>query len=151
MGENMLTVLREMLDSVRRNGYQESVVAVSTVIGDLQRVDKDYVSREDLLKYIKSQNKAIEVTASKANELGIEYTPDFAFTELLDELVERYAPLQLSEEHLTSYFNAVIALNIDTAVTKAILMRLLKAEFYGRYDGKLASQVADRVLKEAGK
>lgn len=150
MGENMLTVLREMLDSVRRNGYQESVVAISTVIGDLQRVNKDYVSREDLLKYIKSQNKAIEVTASKAKELGIEYTPDFAFTELLDELWERYAPKMPSEADYMACFKTILLVHPDA--NKGELMRQLRIMAQNTpYDGKLAAQVADRVLKESGK
>ncbi|AFQ22237.1 hypothetical protein My1_078 [Pectobacterium phage My1] len=149
MGENMLTVLREILETFRKNGYP--TVAVSTVLGDLQRINKDYVSRDELLKYIKSQNKAIETTEAKANELGIDYQPDQLFVELLDELWERYAPVLLSETQLVQYFNQVIDLNTDTVITKAILMRLLKAEFAGQYDGKMASQVADKVLKEAGK
>lgn len=145
MGENMLEVLRGMLERARYKADYDKMKAVQTVIGDLQRVNKDYVSREQLVAYVKAQMKAEERSAKKAQELNIPYNPDHVYLSLLADLEFDFAPQQLTEAQIRSYFAELI--NLNPGVNKGLLMKTIKQEFAGRYDGKLAAQIASEFHK----
>lgn len=145
MGENMLTILREMMESARKNGYPETAKAVSTVIGDLQRVNKDYISRSEMLGYIKAQFKASAAAELKAKEHGVEYTSDYEYDSVLCLLLDEYSPPQLSGEQLAAYFTDLLGLN--PSINKGMMMKALRQEFPDSYDGKQAAILADSVLK----
>lgn len=145
MGENMLEILRDMLERARYKGDYDKMKAVQTVIGDLQRVDKDYVSRDQLLSYVKAQLKAEERSHSKAEELGIEYKSDPVYFLLLKDLEFDFAPQQLTEVQIREYFADLIVSN--PRMNKGQLMKAIKEEFPGRYDGKLAAQIAGEFHK----
>ena len=145
MGENMLEVLRGMLERARYKAEYNKMKAVQTVIGDLQRVNKDYVSREQLVAYVKAQMKAEERSAKKAQELNIPYNPDHVYLSLLADLEFDFAPQQLTEAQIRSYFAELI--NLNPGINKGLLMKTIKQEFAGRYDGKLAAQIASEFHK----
>lgn len=140
MGENMLEILRGMLECARYKADYDKMKAVQTVIGDLQRVDKDYVSRDQLVAYVKAQMKAEERSAKKAQELNIPYDPDHVYLSLLADLEFDFAPQQLTELQIRQYFAELTKLNPN--MNKGLLMKAIKEEFPGRYDGKLAAQIA---------
>ena len=140
MGENMLEILRGMLECARYKADYDKMKAVQTVIGDLQRVDKNYVSRDQLVAYVKAQMKAGERSAKKAQELNIHYDPDHVYLSLLANLEFDFAPQQLTEVQIRQYFAELTKLNPN--MNKGLLMKAIKEEFPGRYDGKLAAQIA---------
>lgn len=145
MGENMLEVLRSLLERARYKSDYDKMKAVQTVIGDLQRVNKDYVSREQLLAYVKAQMKAEERSAKKAEELNIPYDPDHVYLSLLADLEFDFAPQQLTEVQIRQYFAELTKLNPN--LNKGLLMKAIKEEYAGRYDGKLAAQIAGEFHK----
>lgn len=138
MGENMLTVLRGKLEEARLKGY--GLKALQTIIGDLQRIDKDYVSKDQLLAYVKAQIKSSEKSSEQAAKVGVEYTPDHDFLSLLAELEYTFQPKQLTETQIRCYFAELVKLN--PGINKGMLMKAIKEEFTGCYDGKLAAQIA---------
>lgn len=140
MGYNMLEVLREMMENARKNGYPESAKALSTIIGDLQRINKDYVSKDELLAYIKASIKAAEKSHEQAAKLGIQYESDADFFQVLADLEDEFGYPQLTEVQIRQYFAELVKLN--PSINKGLLMKTIKAEFPGMYDGKLAAQIA---------
>ncbi|WNL62732.1 hypothetical protein [Escherichia phage Es2] len=144
MGTNMIRVLRELIEKARKHGDTVSVKHLSTILGDLQRIDKDCVSRLEFTNWIKSQFKAIENTMTSAAKANIEYTPDAEYLDLLAGLEYEYALEQLTEVQIREYFAELVKLN--PGITKALLMKTIKAEFPGRYDGKTTALIASEFF-----
>lgn len=140
MGENMLTHLREMLEAARKNGYQETAKAITTIIGDFQRINKDYIDKKELLAYIKSQYKSAEKASNQASKVGLTFKIDYHYFEVLNDLEEMFALPELTEVQIRQYFAELTKLNPN--MNKGLLMKAIKEEFPGRYDGKLAAQIA---------
>lgn len=140
MGTNMIRVLRELIEAARKRGDTVSVKHLSTILGDLQRIDKDCISRLEFTNWIKSQFKAVENTMTSAAKANILYIPDVEYLDLLAGLGYEYALEQLTEVQIREYFAELVKLN--PGITKALLMKTIKAEFPGRYDGKVAAQIA---------
>lgn len=140
MGTNMIRVLRELIEAARKRGDTVSVKHLSTILGDLQRIDKDCVTKLEFTNWVKSQFKAIENTWVAAEKANIEYTPDAEYLDLLAGLEYEYALEQLSEVQIRNYFAELVKLN--SGITKGQLMKAIKVEFPGRYEGKVAAQVA---------
>ena len=144
MGTNMIRVLRELIEKARKQGDTVSVKHLSTILGDLQRIDKDCVSRLEFTNWIKSQFKAIENTMTSAAKANIEYIPDAEYLDLLAGLEYEYALEQLTEVQIREYFAELVKLN--PGITKALLMKTIKAEFPGRYDGKTTALIASEFF-----
>lgn len=143
MGENMLTILRGMLEDARFRGY--GLKPLQTVIGDLQRINKDYISKKELLTYVKAQIKSIEKTAEQAGKMGQVYTPDHDYLSLLVDLEYAYQPKQLTDFQIRAFFADLMHTNPN--MNKGMLMKAIKEEFPDCYDGKLASQIAGEFHK----
>lgn len=144
MGTNMIRVLRELIEDARKRGDTVSVKHLSTILGDLQRIDKDCVSRLEFTNWIKSQFKAIENTRIAAEKSNVDYTPDAEYLDLLAGLEYEYALEQLTEVQIREYFAELVKLN--PGITKALLMKTIKAEFPGRYDGKTTALIASEFF-----
>ncbi|WJZ69750.1 hypothetical protein YZUL1_100 [Citrobacter phage YZU-L1] len=140
MGTNMIRVLRELIEAARKRGDTVSVKHLSTILGDLQRIDKDCISRLEFTNWIKSQFKAVENTMTSAAKANILYIPDVEYLDLLAGLGYEYALEQLTEVQIREYFAELVKLN--PGITKGMLMKAIKEEFPGRYDGKVAAQIA---------
>lgn len=140
MGQNILIVLREMMENARKNGYPESAKALSTILGDMQRINKDYVGKDDLLAYIKSSIKAAEKAHEQAAKLGLVFKTDADFFQVLADLEDEFGTPQLTEYEIRNYFGNLVKFN--PKINKGQLMKALKEEFPGAYDGKLAAKIA---------
>ena len=140
MGTNMIRVLRELIEAARKRGDTVSVKHLSTILGDLQRIDKDCVTKLEFTNWLKSQFKAIESTQASAEKANVEYTPDAEYLDLLAGLEYEYALQQLTETQIRNYFAELVKLN--PGINKGLLMKAIKQEFPGRYDGKVAAQIA---------
>lgn len=145
MGENMLHVIRALIEDARKRGDTVSVKHLSTILGDLQRINKDYITKLEFTNWLKSQFKAIESTQAAAEKANVEYTPDHEYLDLLAGLEYEYALQQLTETQIRSYFAELI--NLNPGINKGLLMKTIKQEFAGRYDGKLAAQIASEFHK----
>lgn len=140
MGTNMIRVLRELIEAARKRGDTVSVKHLSTILGDLQRIDKDCVTKLEFTNWLKSQFKAIESTQASAEKANVEYTPDAEYLDLLAALEYEYTLQQLTETQIRNYFAELVKLN--PGINKGLLMKAIKQEFPGRYDGKVAAQIA---------
>lgn len=135
MGENMLDFLRAEMLQARLRQDTEWVRVVSTAIGDLEReFSKDFVSKDQLISWAKSQLKAIEKSYALANAAGQVYTPDVPYVEFLRQCI----PDQMSEDDLYDFYSTYCA----DATSLGQLMTTLKSMRQGQYDGKLAASVA---------
>lgn len=143
MEENILDVLRRALQASKVNGSDKEVVkSYQTIIGDLQRVDKDFITSEQFVNYLKAQLKSIEATKAKLQGADLQnYSlQSTQYEYVLNSYLEKYLPLQMSSTEIRNYFAELVKLN--PGITKGTLMKAIKEEFSGRYDGKLAAQVA---------
>lgn len=143
MEENILDVLRRALQKSKVNGSDKEVAkSYQTIIGDLQRVDKDFITSEQFVNYLKAQLKSIEATKAKLRGADLQnYSLQSAQYEyILNSYLEKYLPPQMSSTEIRNYFAELAKLN--PGITKGTLMKAIKEEFPGRYDGKLAAQVA---------
>lgn len=139
MEESMLDFLRAELLQARLRSDTAWVKAVSTAIGELERtVSKDFVSRDQMVAWAKSQIKAVEKSRSEAALHGVEFTSDPVFMTLLESMI----PSQMTEDELYDFFTKECV----GAEHLGELMSTLKARRAGLYDGKLASAVARSVL-----
>ncbi|EJB4242365.1 hypothetical protein MT068_001456 [Salmonella enterica] len=136
----MIRVLRELIEAARKRGDTVSVKHLSTILGDLQRIDKDCVTKLEFTNWLKSQFKAIESTQASAEKANVEYTPDHEYLDLLAALEYEYALQQLTETQIRNYFAELVKLN--PGINKGLLMKAIKEEFPGRYDGKTAALIA---------
>ncbi|HFZ8394721.1 TPA: hypothetical protein ACIPBC_001641 [Salmonella enterica subsp. enterica serovar Saintpaul] len=140
MGENILMTLRGLLSLARIHGDKERALNLQTMIGDLQRIDKDVVSRTEFVAYLKAQVKALETAKQRAIEVGTKVPTDVDYEQLLYSMLQEYQPAQLTETEIRKYFAELVKLN--PGINKGTLMKAIKEEFPGRYDGRMAAQIA---------
>lgn len=143
MEENILDVLRRALQESKVNGSDKEVAkSYQTIIGDLQRVDKDFITAEQFVSYLKAQLKSIQATKAKlrGEDLANYSLQSAQYEYILNMWLERYLPPQLSSTEIRKYFAELV--NLNPGITKGTMMKMIKEEFPGRYDGKLAAQVA---------
>lgn len=145
MGTNILWEIMQLIEASRKNGDTETVKHLKTIYGDLQRINLDCISKLEFTLWLKAQFKSIETAKEKAEKVGIYYDPDHDYLNILAELEYRYALPQLTESRIREYFAGLIANNPN--LNKGQLMRALKDEYEGFYDGKLAAQVAGEFNK----
>jgi uncharacterized protein YqeY len=91
-------------------------------------------------KEAKKRRESIEIfTTSNRQDLA-----DKEMAEL--KILEEYLPQQMSEEEIESIIRATVVTNPGIAFGD--LMRMIVPEFKGKADGKLVSEVANRILNE---
>ncbi|AJA41579.1 hypothetical protein DT57C_000059 [Escherichia phage DT57C] len=144
MGENILMTLRGLLSLARIHGDKERAINLQTMIGDLQRINKDVVTRTEFVAYLKAQIKALETAKQRAIKVGTKVPTDVDYEQLLYFMLQEYQPSQLTETEIRKYFAELVKLN--PGITKALLMKTIKAEFPGRYDGKTAALIASEFF-----
>lgn len=139
MGENMLDFLRAEMLQARLRQDTAWVKVVSTAIGDLERkYNKDFVSRDQMVAWAKSQLKAIDESRSKAEKFGQTFVADELYVKLLNSML----PVQMTEDDLYNFFTK----ECSGVENLGEMMKELKTRRAGMYDGKLASAVARSVL-----
>lgn len=144
MGENILMTLRGLLSLARTHGDKERALNLQTMIGDLQRIDKDIITRTEFVAYLKAQIKALENAKQRAIKVGTKVPADVDYEQLLYSMLQEYQPSQLTETEIRKYFAELVKLN--PGITKALLMKTIKAEFPGRYDGKTTALIASEFF-----
>lgn len=64
-------------------------------------------------------------------------------------ILESYMPKQLSYDEIKSELLREFNTELADGKTKGLMMKHLKDKFLGQYDGKVAAEVADQIIKEA--
>lgn len=115
-----------------------TAAALTTLIGELETFGKN-AGREptdaDVVAFVKKTLKNIGET------LGHLPSTDARFAELMNEmgLFEKYLPTQLTEDELRATIENIIA--VGDGATVGDVMKVLKTNFNGQYDGALASTI----------
>jgi len=138
------TLKKDQMDA-RRAKDGVTVTLLSTLIGEAVKVGKDAANRDstddEVIRTIKKFINNCEDTRTHL----VAFSGDTGHLDRELALYNRYVPKQLSEQALE-----VIILTMkqtsDTFDMKNI-MAALKSQYAGTYDGKLASAVANRILK----
>lgn len=139
MGTNMIRVLQELLELARRNKNRHQVTIYSTILGELQRINKNCITKLEFTTWLKSQFKAIETAVDKANEHGVAYDPDHEYLYILADLEYKYALKQMTDVQIRDFFARELQTN--PGANKGQLMKAIKEYYNGRYDGKVAAMI----------
>jgi uncharacterized protein YqeY len=117
---------------------------LGTVIGEISKVEKapgaKPLTDEDVIKVVrKFVESAKEVVAVVKDDTA----PAVAVAKTEITILESYLPQMMTEAELTT---AIDALKAGGAANMGAIMSGLKAQYGGRYDGKLASDLAKKAL-----
>ncbi len=137
----LIDTLKSDLITARKGRDQASISILSTLIGEMSAnatlVDGVKVVNDEMaVKTLKKFLKGIEET--------LERTPDN--TDLIQEraVIERYLPKTLSESEITSILSDAKDAGHGNI---GAMMNFMKTNYPNQYDGKLASQIANNLLK----
>jgi len=140
----MNTILKEIKKEYmkyRKEKVKEMISLYSTVIGEIEKVGKDNGNREtteeETIQVIKKVIKSLNETINIIEDRGADSKEIEEYVLQVSEL-EKYLPKQLSEEELEKIINSLK----EEGKNIGEIMKYLKENYSGRYDGKLASQIA---------
>lgn len=134
-----------------RKGRSKRLSILTTLYAEASAVGKKKGNREStddevtqtikiFINNINITLKALEVNSPQSIQLNEE-----------KEVLEFYLPKQLTEEELTTIINSIIELNklstLPTNRVKGIVMRELKANYPNQYNGKIASEIVNKVIE----
>ena len=109
-----------------------------------ERIQKNVeeLAENDCLAVVKRELKKRTESLEFAEKSGRQETIDTIKSEIA--VLEGYLPTQLSEAELEKIINDLKA--ADAGLNMGGAMKALKASYAGQYDGKLASQIAKKLL-----
>ncbi len=122
--------------------------AVSSLIAAIKKVAIDEGVRDDIpeelvdrviLKELKSIKEQIDTCPSERTELKEEYTAAY-------EIVEKYAPKQLTEDEIKEIIETKFQ-DVLAGKNKGLIMKAVMGELKGKADGKLISSVVAELCK----
>ena len=140
--------IKKDLDFARKNKEQNKIAFLSSIYADVLAFGKNNGNRKttdaEAIKILKNfQSKTEEVInllKAKDDSKVIEYGEKIA-------LVQKYIPVQLTEDELkqivASYVNDLVVVDKKSM---GVIMKRLKDEHDGTYDGKLASSIVRSFL-----
>ena len=142
-----LTTIIADIQQLRKQRATDDVVTLTTLLsaiqlkhkshGDPSTVKSDEICMEQVKSFIKSLNESIATMAHDRSRV--------AALERQRALVERYLPVQLTEDEL----ERIVEEFVDAGhAAIGSIMALLKQHYFARYDGSTAMQVVKRVTAE---
>ncbi len=143
-----IDLLRQDMISAMKSKDKTTKDAISSLIAAVKKVAIDEGVRDDIpeelvdrviLKELKSIKEQIDTCPAERTELKEEYTAAY-------NVVEKYAPKQLSEEEIieiiTNKFSEILA-----SKNKGLIMKNVMAELKGKADGKIISAVVAKLCE----
>lgn len=142
---NLMEMLKK--DQLAARKARETIRAslLTTLIGEAAVIGKNDGNRDStdaevvavIKKFIKGINETLDHTVNLDN-----------FIELEAEkyILESYLPKQLTKQDLLDFISHSYH-GTTKPTNKGVIMRNLKANFAGQYDGKIAAQAVDEYLK----
>ena len=140
----MITLEQLKIEQLQARKARDSVKSslLTTLLGELDTDAKRSGKDADIAATVRKFMKNILENTSIARGNG-----DYDWLAKLEkerEILEAYLPKQLTKDQLESYLTQ--ALLHDGLNSKGSLMKYLKDNFTGQYDGKLAAEVVGKVL-----
>ena len=134
-------ILNDRTDSVTKQDARRTYF-LSTLIAECSRLDKtpsDVFCVGTIKKLVAKYDKVIDLTYDDPHKRHV-------CTDAKNKraILLRYLPTQLGDAAILSIANRAIA---NGAINLGMVMGYLKSKFEGRYDGKVASEIAACVLR----
>lgn len=134
---NLYEQLKQDRTHAFKQGNRFERDTLTVFIGDLQSQEKRGNEINDPF-VVQSLKKAVQTA-----EENFKLTNDEKF-EQEAEIYRQYLPTQMSEQTLTSIIEQIIEQSDNPNI--GVVMKELKANYDGRYDGKTASTIAKQLL-----
>ncbi len=141
----LIDQIRSDMNLARKAGNKMESALLSVVLTDAEKIGKDNGNRkttdEEVVKVIKKiieSNEELWKICSEKNIPTISYQQE-------NEILQRYLPKQLSEADLKVKIEEFISSN-ENGKNIGLVMKYLKENFPGQYDGKVASAVVKEIL-----
>lgn len=133
----------------RKNRSTLEATLLTTLIGEAANIGKNDGNRETtdqevvqvVKKFIKGMDETLTVLYQRKDYDVAESV------ELEKKILSNYLPKQLTGEQIMSYLTQA-EVHDSLAKNKGAMMKYLKDHFTGQYDGKLAAQIIDEMLKQ---
>jgi hypothetical protein len=120
---------------------------LTTLIGEIISVGKNNGNREttndEAVKVIEKFKKNAEQTCTLMSDSGADSKEMESYIEEIS-IYNSYLPKQMNTEELTSLIKDII--DHDSQINMGKIMKFLKSQYAGQYDGKEASQIAKKLL-----
>lgn len=141
----LLQTLKSDQLAARKNRDTISTALLTTLIGESSIIGKNDGNREstdqEVVAVIKKFIKGIDETIAVSKNFDA-----IEIAKAEKKILETYLPKQLTFEQIESYCTQFIV-HDNPSAKKGDLMKYLKDNFNGEYDGKVASQIIDNLLK----
>lgn len=136
----LITKIKSDQLQARKDRNALKATLLTTLIGEASIIGKNDSGREttdaEVVAVIKKFVKGIDETLKY---LGDHATEQSKVVQSEKDMLEVYLPKQMSAEDIKAVF-------ITGNSTKAFMMKHLKENFAGQYDGKVAAKVIDELL-----
>jgi len=132
----------------RKNRNTIEATLLTTLIGEAANIGKNDGNRETndqeviqvVKKFIKGMDETLDVLYKRQAFDTAEQV------EQEKKILADYLPKQLTGEQIQSYIMQAV-LHDGLQENKGMMMKYMKDNFAGQYDGKLAAQIIDELLK----
>lgn len=144
----MLASIKKVQLTARKNRDTVSASLLSTLIGDIERDLSRYEVKHRTDEIVNSTSlSTVKSFIKKNNEAQGLIKDQAAIATLVTEqkILTDLLPSQLTEAQLTVIVREAFE---SGAKTKSLIMKLLKENHNGSFDGKMAAQVVDKILAE---
>lgn len=137
----LLTQIKSDQLAARKARNLEKSSLLTTLIGEASMIGKNDGNRDStdaevigvIRKFLKGVKENLDI-------VGDHNTAVCDILNAEEEILSSYLPKQMTEEQIKAALEG-------QAKNKGLLMKYLKDNFAGQYDGKLAAQVVDEFLK----
>jgi uncharacterized protein len=145
---SLIQQIQKDMIAAKMRGAKGRGLLLSTVYGEASAIGKNNGNRETtdeeviklITKFVKNNNETIGLLEKAGKDTELLKIENFILTD--------YLPKQLSEAELVAAIAAIIT---DTGASSpkqmGLVMKELKVQHGGMYDGKLASQIVREELK----
>ena len=138
--------LKDALKEAMKNKDKTALSTVRSLMSAIQYEEMsksvDELPAEAAVAVVKSEVKKRKESIEFEKQAGRDEECNLLLQEI--KVLEKFLPAQLSEEELTAAINAIK--EETSADNLGVIMKALKEKYSGQYDGKLASELARRVL-----
>lgn len=154
---SLITTIKSLSLQARKDRNAKKAALLSTLLGEAQMVGKNNGNREStdgevvavIKKMINNTNETIDILNKSSTETGVD---SGQVADLLAEVavLNTLLPQQLSTEELSNVINNLIVINNATSIKDmGKIMKMLKEEYEGAYDGTEASKLIKAQLNVA--
>ena len=139
--------VRKMVNELAENKIV--VRLLTTLIGEAAMIGKNDGNRETtdeevlvvMKKFLKNINETLDARPDPTSDLYIEIR-------LLEEYISTYGPKMMTDIELKAVvYNIIMNMESPTVKDMGIVMKTIKENHSGTYDGKLASKLVKEALK----